>query len=299
MTRVLIADDHPAFCRGVELMLAESTTSRSSDTPRPANVRSTSQRSPPPTSSSWTCACPTWTASRPPGGSAARTPAPAVVVLTMFEDDDSVFAAMRAGARGYLLKGADQDEIVRAIRAAAAGEAIFGPEIATRVISHFASGSGSTACGVPRADRPRARGAGDGRGGQGQRDRSRTSWSSALRPCATTCRTSSPSCRSPTDPQRSSRLEKPGSPRVVTQLKVHTRPGPRSSFGGGRRTRPPRQPRHCADVLPAAFDVADRQTLCATSTAPSQRLGATFSRFARCPRAEHVTASLNSGRQSV
>ena len=40
----------------------------------------------------------------------------AVVVLTMFEDDDSVFAAMRAGARGYLLKGADQDEIVRAIR---------------------------------------------------------------------------------------------------------------------------------------------------------------------------------------
>ena len=48
----------------------------------------------------------------------------------MFEDDDSVFAAMRAGARGYLLKGADQDEIVRAIRAAAAGEAIFGPEIA-------------------------------------------------------------------------------------------------------------------------------------------------------------------------
>ena len=61
--------------------------------------------------------------------------APAVVVLTMFEDDDSVFAAMRAGARGYLLKGADQDEIVRAIRAAAAGEAIFGPEIAARVIA--------------------------------------------------------------------------------------------------------------------------------------------------------------------
>ena len=75
--------------------------------------------------------------------------APAVVVLTMFEDDDSVFAAMRAGARGYLLKGADQDEIVRAIRAAAAGEAIFGPEIAARVISHFASGSGSTSLAFP------------------------------------------------------------------------------------------------------------------------------------------------------
>jgi len=77
------------------------------------------------------------------------TPAPAVVVLTMFEDDDSVFAAMRAGAHGYLLKGADQEEIVRAIRAAAAGEAIFGPEIAVRVVNHFALGSGSTATTFP------------------------------------------------------------------------------------------------------------------------------------------------------
>jgi DNA-binding NarL/FixJ family response regulator len=72
-----------------------------------------------------------------------------IVVLTMFEDDDSVFAAMRAGASGYLLKGAEQDEIVRAIRAAAAGEAIFGPEIARRVIAHFASGAGSTAAAFP------------------------------------------------------------------------------------------------------------------------------------------------------
>jgi DNA-binding NarL/FixJ family response regulator len=45
----------------------------------------------------------------------------------MFQDHESVFAAMKAGARGYLLKGADQDEIVRAIRAAAAGEAILRP----------------------------------------------------------------------------------------------------------------------------------------------------------------------------
>lgn len=78
-----------------------------------------------------------------------RTPSPAVVVLTMFEDDDSVFAAMRAGAHGYLLKGADQDEIVRAVGAAAAGEAIFGPEIATRVIDHFARGSGSASAAFP------------------------------------------------------------------------------------------------------------------------------------------------------
>lgn len=62
----------------------------------------------------------------------------------MFEDDDSVFSAMRAGARGYLRKGADQDEIIGAIRAVAAGQAIFGPEIAARVVSHFAAGSGSS-----------------------------------------------------------------------------------------------------------------------------------------------------------
>ena len=61
-----------------------------------------------------------------------------VLVLTMFEDDDSIFAAMRAGARGYLLKGAMQEEIVRAIQAVAGGEAIFGPSIAKRVIEYFA-----------------------------------------------------------------------------------------------------------------------------------------------------------------
>ena len=67
----------------------------------------------------------------------------------MFDDDESVFTAMRAGARGYLLKGADQDEIVRAIRAAAAGEAIFGPEVAARVVDHFAAGAGSMAGAFP------------------------------------------------------------------------------------------------------------------------------------------------------
>ena len=62
-----------------------------------------------------------------------------VIVVTMFEDDDSVFAAMRAGARGYVLKGADQDEILKVIRAVAAGEAHFGPEIARRLMSFFSA----------------------------------------------------------------------------------------------------------------------------------------------------------------
>ncbi len=66
-----------------------------------------------------------------------QSPHIGVLVLTMFEDDDSVFAAMRAGAKGYLLKGADQDDIVRAIAAVGSGEAIFGPDIAKRVIEYF------------------------------------------------------------------------------------------------------------------------------------------------------------------
>jgi DNA-binding NarL/FixJ family response regulator len=61
-----------------------------------------------------------------------------IIVLTMFEDDDSVFAAMQAGARGYILKGADQTEILRAIGAAARGEALFGAAIAKRLIDFFA-----------------------------------------------------------------------------------------------------------------------------------------------------------------
>jgi DNA-binding NarL/FixJ family response regulator len=61
-----------------------------------------------------------------------------VLVVTMFEDDHSVFAAMRAGARGYLLKGATHAEMLRAIRAVANGEAIFSPAIAVRLMDFFA-----------------------------------------------------------------------------------------------------------------------------------------------------------------
>src|SRR5439155_26042823 len=57
-----------------------------------------------------------------------------IIVVTMYEDDDSVFAAMRAGARGYLLKGALKAEILRAIRGGASGDAICGPAIARRLM---------------------------------------------------------------------------------------------------------------------------------------------------------------------
>ncbi|MDR7087706.1 DNA-binding NarL/FixJ family response regulator [Aeromicrobium panaciterrae] len=69
----------------------------------------------------------------------AAVPDTAILVLTMFDDDDTVFAAMRAGAMGYLLKGAEQDEIDRGIRAVVAGEAIFSPGVAQRVLGFLSS----------------------------------------------------------------------------------------------------------------------------------------------------------------
>ena len=75
-----------------------------------------------------------------------KSPHIGILVLTMFEDDDSIFAAMRTGARGYLLKGADQTEIVRAIIAVDSGEAIFSPSIAQWLMHYFAALTlGSTA----------------------------------------------------------------------------------------------------------------------------------------------------------
>lgn len=68
-----------------------------------------------------------------------------ILVLTMFDDDDSVFAAMRAGARGYLLKGAEGGETLQAIKVVHAGEAIFSPAIAQRLMQYF---------GAPRRPSP-------------------------------------------------------------------------------------------------------------------------------------------------
>jgi DNA-binding NarL/FixJ family response regulator len=147
--RVLVADDHPAFRAGLQLMLAGAAdlevvglaengdqAVELAEPLRPDVVVMDL---------------------RMPGldgiGATRRLleldPAVGVVVLTMFEDDDSVFAAMRAGARGYLLKGAEQDEILRAIRAVAAGEVLLGQSIARRVIEHFSSGDGSARAAFP------------------------------------------------------------------------------------------------------------------------------------------------------
>jgi DNA-binding NarL/FixJ family response regulator len=76
-----------------------------------------------------------------------RLPGLAVLVITMDEDDESVVAAMRAGARGYLLKSSSPEQVERGIRAVAAGEAILGPQVAARAMATLTAGR--PAVGVP------------------------------------------------------------------------------------------------------------------------------------------------------
>jgi len=80
-----------------------------------------------------------------------ESPDTGILMLTMFEEDDSVFAAMRAGAHGYVLKGADGAETLRAIRAVAKGEAIFSPTIARRLMQYFAAPRQGTGVTSPQA----------------------------------------------------------------------------------------------------------------------------------------------------
>jgi DNA-binding NarL/FixJ family response regulator len=67
----------------------------------------------------------------------AANPNIAVLVLTMLDEDESVFAAMRAGARGYVVKGADTEDVLRALESVARGDAVFGPAIASRVLTYL------------------------------------------------------------------------------------------------------------------------------------------------------------------
>jgi DNA-binding NarL/FixJ family response regulator len=68
-----------------------------------------------------------------------RFPGTGVLVLTMHEDDEALFGALRAGARGYLLKGADREEIVRAVLAVASGDAVYSAGVARRIVGFFTS----------------------------------------------------------------------------------------------------------------------------------------------------------------
>jgi DNA-binding NarL/FixJ family response regulator len=136
---ILIADDHPLFRKGLRALLAT--------VPQVQVVGE---------AASGTAAIQLVEQLQPnlvlmdlqmPGGNgltairqiAAAHPHVHILVVTMFEDDDSVFAAVRAGARGYVLKDMDDDEMTRAILAVGHGEAIFSPAIAARMMTFFAN----------------------------------------------------------------------------------------------------------------------------------------------------------------
>ena len=122
----------------------------------------------------------------------ASSPHIGVLVLTMHEDDESVFAAVRAGARGYLLKGVRRADVLRSIEAVGAGEVIFGPTIAARdhdVLPGRARRAGGP--GLPRAHRPRARDPDAHRVREGERRDRRVAWGCPPRRSATTRATSS------------------------------------------------------------------------------------------------------------
>jgi DNA-binding NarL/FixJ family response regulator len=83
-----------------------------------------------------------------------KTPSVGVVMVTMLEDDASVFSAMRAGARGYVLKGAQPKELVETIRAVASGQALFGPSIASRMMRFFNEYGGRFEASLPEDSFP-------------------------------------------------------------------------------------------------------------------------------------------------
>jgi DNA-binding NarL/FixJ family response regulator len=134
---VLIADDHAGFRSSLEALLATAPelVVVGTATDSPSAIRLARSAGPDVI---------LMDLDMPGGGGLEATrsivdaaPHIAVLVLTMSDDDDSVFAAVRAGARGYVVKGARRGELLRAIRAVAAGEAIFGPGVARRMLAWF------------------------------------------------------------------------------------------------------------------------------------------------------------------
>jgi DNA-binding NarL/FixJ family response regulator len=134
---ILIADDHPIFRKGMRALLASLPEAELAGEANSglAAMRMAAELQPDVVLMDL----------RMPGGNGLdairqimqTSPHIRILVVTMFEDDDSVFAAMRAGARGYVLKDAGDEEITRAILAVGKGEAIFSPAIATRMMQFF------------------------------------------------------------------------------------------------------------------------------------------------------------------
>ena len=137
--RILIADDHAGFRAGLAALLATEPSLRLVGEARDGAEAIASALELQPDVVLMDLGMPDIDGVTATRRILATSPHVAVLVLSMAAADDAVFDALRAGARGYLLKGAARAELVRAIRAVAAGEAIFGPEIARRLMQHFAS----------------------------------------------------------------------------------------------------------------------------------------------------------------
>ena len=138
MLRVVVADDHPMYLYGVTAILAQADGVEvvASVSEGGALVAAVEEHAP-------DVVVTDLTMPGLDGVAAARLllqarPGLPILVLTMHEDDEHVFAALRAGARGYLVKGADGEEIVRAVRTVAAGDAVYGGSVASRIVSFYA-----------------------------------------------------------------------------------------------------------------------------------------------------------------
>lgn len=135
--RVLFADDHPVFLSGLRLLAETSgdlTAVGFADSGTEAVELALELR---PDVVVLDVNMPGATGISATRRLAAQAPGIPVLMLTMFDDDETVFAALRSGARGYVLKGAGPDELLSAIRAVAHGEAVFGSTLANRMLGHF------------------------------------------------------------------------------------------------------------------------------------------------------------------
>jgi DNA-binding NarL/FixJ family response regulator len=144
LIRVLIADDHPLFRDGLTALLREGADTEFAGAATSGIEAVDLARDTNPDVIVMDLNMPGMSGIEATRRIVAGSQQVAVLVLTMLDDDDSVFAALRAGARGYLLKGADREQILRAVRTTADGEAIFGAEIATRVLAYFSGAAPAT-----------------------------------------------------------------------------------------------------------------------------------------------------------
>lgn len=152
-TRILIADDHPFFREGLRVLLQTTADMELAGEAENGDEAVALAKDLRPDVILMDLKMPGIGGIEATRKVLEERPETGILVVTMVEEDDSVFAAMRAGARGYLLKGADKEEMLLAIRAVGRGEAIFGPGIARRMIQYFSSPP-STPARMPRSAFP-------------------------------------------------------------------------------------------------------------------------------------------------